>query len=112
MFEAMAVVVAVRSFANWLKGSDVFIFVDNTQAQGVLTNGFGPDEDINSVAAALWELAATFDLGVWFERVDTAANWADGPSRPENPSKSMYLNALSPMRVDASIPHLPFFDSR
>ena len=87
-------------------------FVDNTQAQGVLTNGFGSDSDINAVVASFWEKAAEFDIGVWFERVDTDANWADGPSRPEDPRKSVELNTLRPMRVDAKIPDISFFKSR
>ena len=109
IFEAIAVLMAIESLDHLVKESDLFIFVDNTQAQALLANGFGDDEDVCVVAAAFWERAAGGDVGVWFERVDSKSNWADGPTRPEEPQKSADLMALRPIRVTARLPVLSLF---
>jgi len=85
--EALAVVLGLQAFKDELAGHDVLLFIDNTDAQGVLSKGFGRKVDVCLIAGTVWALAARSDIALHVERVRSALNIADGPSRPDEPGK-------------------------
>ena len=73
-----------------------------------LPRGVGREADVSALAAAFWEEAAARDIGIWVERVDSGSNWADGPTRPDEPGKSRALMELRPRRVQERVPRVPY----
>lgn len=57
------------------------LFTDSTPAQGCVVKGYSPHPRLNSLASSIWLVAARKKLRLWLERVPSALNIADGPSR-------------------------------
>ena len=79
--ELAAVVLAIFRARTRLQGKAVTVFIDNNAALAALING-----DSTSIAA--YYLIATFryivfayDIAIWFDRVESARNIADLPTR-------------------------------
>ena len=114
VYEAIATVVALYTFAPYVEGSDLWLFVDNTGAQAAITKGVGGEDDVNAIASAFWTQAAAEDLGIWVERVDSESNPADLPSRdpPDTPfgvTSCDFLTELGAQQLQAVPPAMPFF---
>ena len=114
VYEAIATVVALYTFAPYVEGSDLWLFVDNTGAQAAITKGVGGEDDVNAIASAFWTQAAAEDLGIWVERVDSESNPADVPSRdtPDTPfgvTSCDFLTELGAQQLQAVPPAMPFF---
>ena len=62
-------------------GSSYWAFVDNTSAEFALRKGYSRDGDANRLTAFFWASVAAAGAAPWFERVASAAQVADGPSR-------------------------------
>ena len=62
-------------------GSSYWAFVDNTSAEFALRKGYSRDGDANRLTAFFWASIAAAGAAPWFERVASAAQVADGPSR-------------------------------
>eukprot|EP00392_Amoebophrya_sp_AT5.2_P018980 g19652.t1 len=80
-FEMEAVVVALKNFADRIRGRRVLIFIDNESAQGAVTKGHSTDNCVADLIHEIWSTALALGLDIWFERVISALNVADGPSR-------------------------------
>ena len=104
VYEAATAPVALASFAEYIRDSDIVLFIDNIGAQGALSSGYGETEDICTICETFWELAAEINCGVWMERVDSKSNIADGPSRdpastPFGSTRCKDLASLDPIQL-------------
>ncbi|KAF4650196.1 hypothetical protein FOL47_001374 [Perkinsus chesapeaki] len=59
----------------------VHCYVDSTVAEGCLRKGYSKCRDLNLIAKELWKFTALNNIDIWFDRVESAANPADLPSR-------------------------------
>ena len=64
-----------------MSGTRVLIFVDNEAAKHGLIRGSSASPDGCDLVEEFWDLALTYHLDVWVERVPSQSNRADGPSR-------------------------------
>ena len=62
-------------------GEAYWAFVDNTGAEFALRKGYSKDADANRLTALFWATISDTGSCPWFERVASAAQVADGPSR-------------------------------
>ena len=62
-------------------GRRVLVFVDNDSARHALIKGFSPVDASRSLVESFWTKVARLQAAPWFERVPTAGNPADAPSR-------------------------------
>ena len=81
--ELLPVYVAKYTWAKRTARKRVLRFVDNEAARIALVKGASPSPGSNEVLDAFWELEATLSCSSWFERVPSASNPGDPPSRLE-----------------------------
>ena len=74
---------AIDLWGKQLHSRRVILFVDNDAAKGALIKSGSRVEPSAGLAAKFWEVAAKERLDVWVDRVASAANPADDPSRNE-----------------------------
>ena len=74
----------------------------------MLSKGFGHRSDVSAIAGEFWEIAAVQGMSVHVDRVGSLVNVADGPTRPDEPSKMAPLRALRASSV-APTPFSPEF---
>ena len=79
--ELAAVVLAVFYARQRLQGTAVTIYIDNNAALSALINGDSSSIAAYYLIATLWYIAAAFEIAIWFERVESARNIADLPTR-------------------------------
>ena len=79
--ETLAVVLGMESFREQLRGKHVTIYTDNVGVQGALTRGSTKEPDHNEMVHLIWRRITCDQVGVWFDRVPTDDNIADGPTR-------------------------------
>jgi len=104
-YELFAVLLAVETFGPRLRGRKVAFFIDNQTALGITRHGFtsADGRDLRRMVALLWSRLSLFQLDPAFEWVASAANLADGPSRPSCRAKMRPLLSLSPVRIEAPV---------
>ena len=81
--ELLACPVALATWPDLLKSSAVIHFVDNDSAAAGLVRGFSPKRDSCTIIGDYWLLAATHEIDVYIDRVESKSNISDGPSRLE-----------------------------
>ena len=59
----------------------VLLFVDNDGARGTIIKGSSISRPSAAIVTAFWEAAVKVEAHIWVDRVPSAANPADGPSR-------------------------------
>ena len=83
----MAAVLGIRIANEVVKRpSNVILFEDNDAAQSALLRGYTRDEIGTRAIAEFWLAQASGHSHIWVERIDSAANKADGPSRLSVPN--------------------------
>ena len=83
--ELVAVLAAVLTFGpQHLKHRDVIFFVDNTSALSACIHGYARDTDMAAMSNLLHLALAQLQCTTWFEFVNSAANIADLPTRPQD----------------------------
>jgi hypothetical protein len=89
LIELLAVLAAVDTFAEFLRGHDVLLWIDNVVAEAAVRNGYLRQDcwDGCAIASALWLAIWRLSSNVWTMRVPSLLNISDGPSRPKEPSK-------------------------
>ena len=92
--ETAAVLLLFEIFAAELRDTDVRLFVDNVAAQGSLVRGFSRSLSQAVLCGAVWTRAALARVGLWVDRVESAANVADIPTRPEKRERFALLRSL------------------
>ena len=81
MIELLATVVALRTFAPWIRDSLVLLFVDSEPVQGALVKGYSSKEDFCELIGVFWKVALDLGVNVFIDRVPTDSNPSDPPSR-------------------------------
>ena len=79
--ELLAAVMAVDVLRPHVKGSRLFVFVDNEAARANLISMSSPVTHHVRLLRALFEIVSHRSLFMWISRVPSASNVADGPSR-------------------------------
>ena len=64
----------------------VIVWVDNEATRAVLVSGSSPQRDVARLLEASTGLEIDAGAACWFERVPSASNIADAPSRGEPPA--------------------------
>jgi hypothetical protein len=90
-----------------LHNRDVLHFADNTSANGAASRAYSSAPDLARIVHSLTLKNVRNGTRVWIEYVPSAANIADGPSRPEDedafhPVKDIFDG----QRIEFSIPPL------
>ena len=83
--ELYSVVAALFVIARSLEGKNLVFLVDNDAASQALINGASNRDLANRLIGVFWLLAGEFSLNIWLERVASASNPADAPSRGNPP---------------------------
>ena len=79
--ELSAVVLAFFAARNRLQGKSVTCYIDNNAALAAIIKGDSSSTAASKLIATLWFIISTYDIAVWFNRVETARNIADLPTR-------------------------------
>ena len=79
--ELFTVVATIFTLRYRLRGCSVAIFVDNNAALCALIKGDSLSVPVSRLIPSMWYLSATFCITLCFERVSSASNIADAPSR-------------------------------
>ena len=79
--ELIPCVAARILWADRLAGRPVLHFLDNEASKFALIKGSSPTRDSAWIIHRTWELEASLKSWSWFERVPSASNCADAPSR-------------------------------
>ena len=79
--ELLSIAYGISTFAECLRGRDVTIYSDNTGAEATLDKGSAKAFDHGKIVHGIWLRLAELKCGAWVERVPTADNIADLPSR-------------------------------
>ena len=83
MVEMFATVVALATFAPWIKDSWSLLFVDSEPVQGALVKGYSAKEDLCELVGVFWRLALEIQVNLYIDRVPTDSNPSDPPSRDQ-----------------------------
>ena len=79
--EAAVIAAAALAEAPTLAGRTVVWFVDNTTALHAFVKGTSANEAVERAAQCVHFLSLKYDFRIWFEFIDSGANWSDGISR-------------------------------
>ena len=94
----LAVLLGDSTRTHWLQWS-ALVFVDNSAAVSALIRGYGCTTVATLLIMAVWEVSSAHSLLPWFDRVSSALNIADLPSRSSSasfPDPSVYPAADPP----------------
>lgn len=92
--ETAAVLLLLEVFNDELIDTDVRLFVDNIAAQGSLIRGFSRSLSQALLCGAVWGRVASARVGLWVDRVESDANIADVPTRPDKVARFALLRSL------------------
>ena len=81
LYELLAVTLAVRTFANELRGKRIVAFIDNTCALNMVIRGASRKDDANGILHHLLLELAMLGVHAEWQYVPSKLNIADGPSR-------------------------------
>jgi len=93
VLEMAAIVLALWTLEEFIAGTAVSMFSDNTVALAALTKGSSRSPEVNCMAAQVWHLASVRSIGLMGYKVASSSNVADGPTR-EDLSHVRRLGAL------------------
>ena len=90
--EAFAVVLARRALSRFITGRRVLYFVDNEGAREVLIKGSSKSRTLLLLGSIFFEMENKDQSLTWLERVPSASNIADAPSRGEIDETAARIN--------------------
>ena len=96
-----AVVLSVYYARNRFQGKAATIYIDNNAALAAIVNGDSTSIADYCLIATLWYIDAASDIAIWPERVESARNIADPPTRKKKPPFPTLESLLSPRVVEA-----------
>ena len=103
-YEIMAILMGIETFKDECCNSVVKVWTDNTGGECALRNKSSAAVDHNMLVHLAWLKAAEISAGLWFERVPTKANIADGPTRPNGNIGLRIMNSIGAVEVEARFP--------
>ena len=81
VYEQAAVLLALGTFPDLLRGKRVVFYIDSMSALGTIVKGHSNRDDLNLYAGTTWQLLARLRVTLHFLRVPMQQNPADAPSR-------------------------------
>jgi len=81
VYEQAAVLLALGTFPDLLRGKRVVFYIDSMSALGTIVKGHSRRDDLNLYAGTTWHLLARYGVTPHFLRVPSKQNPADAPSR-------------------------------
>jgi hypothetical protein len=81
LIEQAAVVMGLILAADYIRGRDVIWYEDNSAALSSLIKGASGNSELDCGCAVAHLSMALLRARVWFEYIESQANWADGASR-------------------------------
>ena len=82
-FECLAVLLAIKTWSGLIGGCNLVIFSDNEGTKACLVKGSSDNEVGMAIVDNAHKSMDDIGCNAWFERVNTASNISDGPSRGE-----------------------------
>ena len=79
--ELAAVLVSLKTWFKEIRGRDVLLLVDAEAVEAALVKGSSSAIDLGRLIEDVWRAAVESRVAVYFDRVPTDSNLADGPSR-------------------------------
>ena len=67
----MAIVLAIYRSRAILRNCAIVIYTDNNAALAAIINGDSSSEAAYALVAVFWFMAASYNIAIWMERVDT-----------------------------------------
>ena len=96
--ELLAIALAMGTFAEQLRGKRVRVWSDNTGSESAVRKGKAKAFDHGCIAHCIWLAAAELGIELRIDRVPTASNIADLPSRREydwlNEMRAVWIKPL------------------
>ncbi|CAE7576731.1 unnamed protein product, partial [Symbiodinium microadriaticum] len=83
-FECLAVLLAIKTWSGLIGGCNLVIFSDNEGTKACLVKGSSDNEVGMAIVDNVHKSMDDIGCNAWFERVNTASNISDGPSRGEH----------------------------
>ena len=83
-FECFAIWCGLEVWSKLFKGCNLIVFTDNEGALNCMIHGASKNEVGGRIVLATHEFCDVAHIYPWFERVNTASNLADRPSRGES----------------------------
>ena len=81
--ELLACPVAIRTWASRMQDRQVILFYDTNATRSAIVKGYTGQLDGSELIARVWLDVAVLCIGLFADRVESASNLADGPSRLE-----------------------------
>ena len=88
--ELLAALCALLTFSERLRDRRVYFFVDNTPAWSCMINGYSSSAPMAEMGNLFHLAIAALGIDCWIEWVNSDANIADLPSRPERQRGQLY----------------------
>ena len=101
--EALGVWLLVCAFRRLLGSCLLTVYVDNDGVTAAYINGSSQSPEVNAMVAVFWLFVARHHMHPVFYRVESEANIADGPTRPDQVGCSV----LSQLGAIEFPPYLP-----
>jgi hypothetical protein len=73
-WEAINVLLALRTWAHLFSGKTILVFCDNAAATHIFNTARGSDKTLQAIARNIWLLAATHDINLKFEHIPGEQN--------------------------------------
>ena len=103
-YDMLAIVMGIETFSDHCKDSVVKIWTDNKGGEHAMRKQSSKAVDHNKLAHLTWLKGAAINAGLWFERVPTKGNIADGPTRPDGAIGLSVLKLFGAVKVQARFP--------
>ena len=97
--ECLAILIAVKLWHPRLHGRHTIIFTDNMGALGSMIKGHAENAIGSSLVQVTHAILHTVDCVAWFERVSSASNCADPPSRGDTGGRVGIRFSCNPVSV-------------
>ena len=102
--EMCAILAGLLNFESEIKQQNVRIYTDNVGGKCALRKQTAKAADHNRLVHRIWAVAAEMGIGLWFERVPSAENIADGPTRPNEEIEMSILNKCKSRECVCKLP--------
>jgi hypothetical protein len=114
VWEAAAILLVYRCVWMRLQQCLLLFLVDNNGVLSGVTKGWSRSDIINVMVGASWKVCAVEAVAPWYERVPSASNLSDAPSRLFDPALGAAENREQWLRSVRSVidGELPLFECR
>ena len=92
--ELYAILCGLKTFSAECFGCHVSIWTDNVGGECALKKQSAKACDHNKLVHAIWSCAIDLNCSIWFNRVPSALNIADGPTRPDENINCSVLHSM------------------